>query len=277
MILSQIPDWAEQLNQVITDDIGRIAWNIFLALFPLTLSYFLFNKPRLLWVRSTSYILLGLSFIIGIKKYNNGDILESIKTGVVSLWGVRALFFAIALGLIIVLMMIDIKSRVGKENNRSISWWLGLLLFIGFLPNAPYILTDIIHFYDAIRAIDSVWTITLVILPIYLIFISIGWFAYVFSLLNVAKYLQKINLDRYISIAELSLHLLCAIGIYIGRFLRFNSWSLLASPRDFLKTLPEELIGKFPIVVMLLTFLIITGLYSIAKFTIERLSLNQPN
>ena len=147
MILSQIPDWAEQLNQVITDDIGRIAWNIFLALFPLTLSYFLFNKPRLLWVRSTSYILLGLSFIIGIKKYNNGDILESIKTGVVSLWGVRALFFAIALGLIIVLMMIDIKSRVGKENNRSISWWLGLLLFIGFLPNAPYILTDIIHFY----------------------------------------------------------------------------------------------------------------------------------
>lgn len=276
MILSQIPDWAEQLNEVITDDIGRIAWNSFLALFPLTLSYFLFNKPRLLWVWWTSYILLGFSFIIGIKKYNNGDILASIKTGAVSLWGVRAFFLAIALGLIIVLMTIDIKSRVGKENDRSISWWLGLLLFIGFLPNAPYILTDIIHFYDAIRAINSVWTITLVILPIYLIFISIGWFSYVFSLLNVGKYLQKIHLDRYINITELSLHLLCAIGIYIGRFLRFNSWSLLASPKDFLKTLPLELIGKFPIVVMLLTFLIIMGLYSIAKFMIQRLSIN-PN
>ena len=149
-------------------------------------------------------------------------------------------------------------------------------MFISFLPNAPYILTDIVHFYDAVRSIQSVWGITLVIVPIYIIFIGIGWFAYVFSLLNVRKYLVRNQLDRYISTAELSLHLLSAIGIYIGRFIRFNSWSLITAPREFIRVLPEELIGKFPIVVILITFLIIMVLYSISKFTIERPAINQP-
>jgi uncharacterized membrane protein len=274
MILSQVPGWTHQLHQVIAEDIGRIAWNIALALIPLTLSFFLFNQPRSRWFSWSTYVILGFSSIVGIKKYSNGDILQSLKGIIRSLWGVRAIFLVIAIGLIIILMIIDIRAKAQQQNNRSLSWWLGLLIFIGFLPNAPYILTDIVHFYDAVRSIQSVWGITLVIVPIYILFIGIGWFAYVFSLLNVRKYLAKNQLDRYISTAELSLHLLCAIGIYIGRFIRFNSWSLITAPREFIRVLPEELIGKFPIVVILITFLIIMVLYSISKFTIERPTVN---
>ncbi len=266
--LSQVPDWKLQIHQVITEDIGRIAWNSFLALLPLTLSFFLFHQPRSRWINLSTYTILVVSFIVGIKKYSNGDILQSLKAILNSLWGVRAVFLAIAIGLIIILMAIDIRSKSGRQNSRSISWWIGLLLFIIFLPNAPYILTDIVHFYDAVRSIESAWGITLVIVPIYVAFIGLGWFSYVFSLLNIDKYLAKNQLDRYTNIAELSLHLLCAIGIYIGRFLRFNSWSLITAPREFLRVLPEELIGKFPIVVILLTFAIIMVLYSICKATI---------
>jgi uncharacterized membrane protein len=268
MILSQVPSWTAQLHQVIAADVGRIAWNIALALIPLTLSFFLFNKPQSRWLEWITYSSLSLSFIIGLKKYNNGDILQSLKTIFYSLWGIRAVFLAIAVGLIIILMVIDIRAKSTQQNSRSIAWWLGLLLFIGFLPNAPYILTDIVHFYDAVRSLQSVWAITLFIVPIYIIFISIGWFAYVCSLLNVRKYLVKNQLDRYISVAELTLHLLCAIGIYIGRFVRFNSWSLITAPREFIRVLPEELIGKFPLVVILITFLIIMVMYSISKLTI---------
>jgi uncharacterized membrane protein len=278
MILSQVPSWTGQLRQVIADDVGRIAWNIALALIPLTLSFFLFNKPRSRWFEWGTYLSLSLSSIVGIKKYKNGDILQSLKTMFYSLWGIRAVFLAIAIGLIIVLITIDIRSRSAhqQQHRRSISWWLGLLLFIGFLPNAPYILTDIVHFYDAVRSLQSVWAITLVIVPIYIIFIGVGWFAYVFSLLNVRKYLVKNQLDRYISLTELTLHLLCAIGIYIGRFIRFNSWSLITAPREFIRVLPEELIGKFPLAVILITFLIILVMYSISKFTLERPIVNQP-
>ena len=266
MILAQISSWTDPLTQVIANDIGRIAWNTFLALVPLALSFSLFYKPRSRLFCWGTYILLSLSFIVGIKKYNNGNLLEALERIIISLWGVRLIFIAISIGLIIILSNLSrIKSPILEDRNRSILWWIGLFLFIVILPNAPYILTDIIHFYDAVRTISSAWVVTLVILPIYIVFIGIGWFSYVFSLINVGKYLIEYQLDRYTDITELGLHLLCAIGIYIGRFLRFNSWSLVTQPKQFLSVLPGELIGKFPLVVIILTFSIIAILYAICK------------
>jgi uncharacterized membrane protein len=293
MFLSQISSWTDPLAQVIAEDIGRIAWNTFLAIVPLTLSFLLFDRPRSRLFCWGTYILLSVSFIIGIKKYNNGDFLQALTRFIQSLWGVRAIFIAISIGLIAILLILDRRFRLSTETskylstvteveirsdrlrqkNRSIFWWFGLFLFILILPNAPYILTDVIHFYDAVRILNSAWTITLVIVPIYTIFIGVGWFAYVFSLVNLRRYLNKCQLDRYIIFAEVGLHSLCAIGIYIGRFIRFNSWSLVTEPKQVLSILPGELIGKFPIVVILLTFAIITILYALCRPSIEKSSL----
>jgi uncharacterized membrane protein len=273
-ILFQIPIWTDPLAQVIEADIGRIAWNTFLAIVPLTLSFFLFELPRSKFLRWGTYVLLGVSFTIGITEYNNGDLLEALKKIIFSLWGVRSIFIGISIGLIILLMGIDFRSRSPQDRSRSVFWWIGLFFFIAILPNAPYILTDIIHFYDAVRDINSAWAITFVIVPIYVLFIGVGWFAYVFSLINVGRYLDKYPRgSHYINTIELILHLLCAIGIYIGRFIRFNSWSLITDPKHFLRVLPRELIGKFPLVVILLTFLIITVLYTISKPPIKNSAL----
>jgi uncharacterized membrane protein len=274
-MLAQIPGSTDRLMVVIAGDVGRIAWNIFLALIPLTLSFFLFYKPRSKWYQWGIYTLLTFSFIFGIKKYNNGDILVSIVTVLKSLWGVRIFFVTMAIGLIAGLMTIDIRYRSKYKNSRPLAWWIGLFLFILILPNAPYILTDIIHFYDAVRDIDSVWEITLVIVPIYIIFMGIGWFAYLFSLINVGRYLKQQQLDRYINITEISIHLLCAIGIYIGRFIRFNTWSIVTHPKQFLEVLPGELMGKFPLAVILVTFLIITVFYTVSKSIADRLLLTE--
>jgi len=175
MILAQISSWTDPLTQVIANDIGRIGWNTFLALVPLALSFSLFYKPQSRLFCWTIYILLSISFIIGIKKYNNGNLLEALERIIISLWGVRLIFIAISIGLIIILnSLYRSKSLILPDRNRSIFWWMGLLLFVVILPNAPYILTDIIHFYAAVRAIDSAWVVTLVILPIYIIFIGVG-------------------------------------------------------------------------------------------------------
>jgi uncharacterized membrane protein len=273
IIFAQISGWTEGVKHIIAEDIGRIAWNIFLALVPLALSFSLFYKPKSQVFVWGTYLLLAASFSIGIKKYNDGDLLKALERVLLSLWGARAIFLAIAVSLIIGLIILDARLRSPNNKSRSLFWWIGLLPFIAILPNAPYILTDIIHFYEAVRTISSVWAITLIVVPIYIIFIGIGWFSYVFSLVNIGKYLIQANLDRYTRIVEIGLHFTCAVGIYIGRFIRFNSWNLVTQPKQFLSVLPGELIGKFPLVVILLTFLIISILYVISKPIVDRSSL----
>jgi uncharacterized membrane protein len=54
---------------------------------------------------------------------------------------------------------------------------------MAFLPNAPYVLTDILHLVDDIRQGYSIWTITLLLVPQYVLFMQLGFEAYVISVL----------------------------------------------------------------------------------------------
>jgi uncharacterized membrane protein len=152
-----------------------------------------------------------------------------------------------------------------SRRDRSWFWWLGFLVFYAFLPNAPYLLTDIIHLIDDIRTIQSIWIITLILIPLYLVVILAGLEAYVISLINLGYYLQRIGKRQWILGVELITHALCAIGIYWGRFLRFNSWDFITQPDALLTKGVEELLGKQPLVIMGITFVILVALHSIMK------------
>jgi len=144
-------------------------------------------------------------------------------------------------------------------------WWLGLLVFIAFLPNAPYVLTDVIHLIHDIRRIDSVWTITLVLIPQYILFIFAGFEAYVISVINLGYFLHRQGWGKLIWGTELVIHSLSAVGIYLGRFLRFNSWDLVPQPDSLMGSVLEDVVGKRPLVVIVITFLVIAGLYWLFK------------
>ncbi len=152
-----------------------------------------------------------------------------------------------------------------SAKSRSLLWWLGFLVFISFLPNAPYVLTDIIHVIDLTQRGYSVWTITLVVIPQYIFFILAGFEAYVLSLLKFGYYLHRQGLGRWIWLMEFSLHALSAVGIYLGRFQRFNSWDFIAQPTDVARSLVENLANKRPIVVMGVTFVILVIMYWLVK------------
>ncbi|MDZ8050016.1 MAG: DUF1361 domain-containing protein [Aulosira sp. ZfuVER01] len=152
-----------------------------------------------------------------------------------------------------------------KKRGRSWVWWLGFLVFYAFLPNAPYLLTDVIHLIDDIRKIQSVWIITLVLIPLYLLVIFAGFEAYVISLINLGYYLHRIGKSQWILWVELITHALSAVGIYWGRFLRFNSWDFITQPDAVLTKGVEELLGKQPLVIIAITFIILIGLYAIMK------------
>lgn len=152
-----------------------------------------------------------------------------------------------------------------RAKRRSILWWIVLIVFIAFLPNAPYVLTDIIHLVDLIRYNISTWVVTLILIPQYVLYALAGFEAYVMSLLNFGYYLHRQNLSRYIWRVELILHALSAIGIYIGRFQRFNSWDIVTKPKHLVRNFIEDFTDKQPLLVTFITFVILVILYWIFK------------
>lgn len=151
------------------------------------------------------------------------------------------------------------------RKKRPLLWWLCLLVFIAFLPNAPYLLTDIIHLIAAIRAGFSIWTITLGFIPLHLLAIAIGWEAYVLSLVNQSYFLKKQGAKNFVFGSELITHLICAIGIFLGRFRRFNSWDFIIQPDILLISTIEDLTTKKPLLVIAITFIVLTILYWLTK------------
>lgn len=151
------------------------------------------------------------------------------------------------------------------HRHRSLLWWFGVVVFVAFLPNAPYILTDIVHFVEWVQRGASIWTVTLIYVPLFFLFLASGFEAYVMSLLNVGYYLKQRGLGRYIFAAELMLHALSAIGIYLGRFLRFNSWNILTHWNDVATSLVDDVLAKGPLLTIAVTFIILTVLYALLK------------
>jgi len=152
-----------------------------------------------------------------------------------------------------------------SKSQRSWVWWLGFVVFFAFLPNAPYLLTDVIHLIKNIRQIQSLWLITLVLIPTYLLVILAGFEAYVISLINWGYYLRRIGKIQWIFYVELTTHSLVAIGIYWGRFLRFNSWDFITQPDALLTRGVEQILDKQPLLIIGITFLILSGLYWLMK------------
>jgi uncharacterized membrane protein len=154
--------------------------------------------------------------------------------------------------------------RKHRQWKRPI-WWVLFLSYAAFLPNAPYLLTDIIHTIDVIRSDFSIWSIVLVFIPVHFIAIVSGFQAYVVCLILQSRYLALNGQKRWVNLSELLTHALCAVGIFLGRFIRLNSWDVVTSPRDVIKSVLNTLTAKQPVLVILVTFLIIAALYWIMK------------
>ncbi len=248
---------------------GWILWNLFLAAVPLFLSFLLFRRERL--SKAKIGIALGVTAAIGVMGLwprlprvmrSQMQFTEALVMG--DRTAQLKLLWLVALCLISVGMSIFLFKR--EKSRRTVLWWLGLVSFIAFLPNAPYVLTDIIHL---IRATSSgtirVWAIALVFIPLHTLAILLGFEAYVIALLNQAYYLKQKGNERLILPTELLIHALSAIGIYLGRFVRLNSWDVATDPTNVLTITLNALTSKRPAAVVFVTFIILSVLYWVMK------------
>lgn len=117
-------------------------------------------------------------------------------------------------------------------------WWNLItpgLLWLIFFPNAPYIVTDLWHLRE--RAPIPMWyDIGLVAT-----FALAGLFLAVFSL----RIMQRLVKDYFGTIVSWLFVLVAlalgGLGIYLGRFLRWNSWDLILNPRGVLRDVAVRL------------------------------------
>ncbi|MBD1939375.1 DUF1361 domain-containing protein [Microcoleus sp. FACHB-68] len=261
---AQLTNWISVAWQALLANNRWMGWNLFLALVPLALSFWLFHRPRSRVLRWGTLILTGITFFLGIRRYSLTSAVNLLRDIRSIYLGIDPIYLVGALIGTLILMGLDFW-LLGWRGARSLLWWVGFLAFIFFLPNAPYVLTDVIHFYEEIRYNYSVWVLTLALIPQYLIFMGIGFEAYVLSLIYLGFYLRRQGWGKFILWAELILHALSAIGIYLGRFQRFNSWHVISQPDQLVMSVMTDLTRTRPLLVTVVTFVVIAVFYWLVK------------
>ncbi len=121
-------------------------------------------------------------------------------------------------------------------------WWLIILpgsLWLIFFPNAPYIVTDFLHLEE--RPFVPIWYDILLLAA----FAWTGFFLAIASLrtmqILVRQYLGGL-LSWVFTLSALSLS---GLGIYLGRFSRWNSWDLLFQPKEVVRDVAIRLVNPF--------------------------------
>ncbi|MBD0824305.1 DUF1361 domain-containing protein [Aestuariibaculum marinum] len=111
-----------------------------------------------------------------------------------------------------------------RSRQHKVSFGLYFFTWLAFLPNAPYIITDFLHlrFGDY----QLLWLDVLMLAS----FSGNGILLFLLSVKDMKQILLQhfsVNVSRRIIT---SIFLLTAFGIYLGRFLRYNSWEIIQNP-----------------------------------------------
>lgn len=141
----------------------------------------------------------------------------------------QSLFFSFLLwNLFLAIIPYAISELLKKMQPSKNTLLFSIGIWMLFLPNAPYIITDFVHLPKS----------TMLWFDLFLIFsfANTGLLLAIISINDIYKILKerftvKIA-NRFITVTTI----LCGFGIYLGRFLRLNSWDVFTNPFSVLQT-----------------------------------------
>lgn len=123
-----------------------------------------------------------------------------------------------------------------RLEERKFSLLLLLMTWLIFFPNAPYIITDLFHLQHS--SAMPVWYDTVQI-------VAFAWTGLLFGFLSLREIEYRIRIswgNRMAIVVIAALLFLSGLGIYIGRFLRWNSWDLINNPLRLLGDITERVL-----------------------------------
>lgn len=109
--------------------------------------------------------------------------------------------------------------------------WVLFAVWLLFLPNAFYIVTDLVHLRTGRQA--PLWY------DVLLLFSSavVGLIMAFESLYRVEQWLRQFLNNRQLFLVISSVFWLSAFGVYLGRYLRWYSWDIITQPLSLLETI----------------------------------------
>ncbi|MDT0622306.1 DUF1361 domain-containing protein [Croceitalea vernalis] len=133
--------------------------------------------------------------------------------------------------LVITLILYKNPSLMAKRWTKAVFTFLWLL----FLPNAPYIITDFIHLKFS--------TSTYLLLDTLIISIAAltGFLSGVYSF-RIMKEFYSLNYPKkIIGVFTVFISFLCGFGVYLGRVIRLNSWDFFFNPMNTILMMLESI------------------------------------
>ncbi len=135
-----------------------------------------------------------------------------------------------------------------------------------FLPNAPYIVTDIFHFFE--RPPVPAWYDLLLVT-------SAAWNGLIIgmvSLLQVESFLRRQLPGKSVNLLMTLIIFACSFGIFLGRFLRFNSWDVVTDTSHLFHSLAYQVFYPFQNVKTWAFTVLFGALLALVYQTIRRLA-----
>ncbi|ALP35157.1 hypothetical protein ASL14_02135 [Paenibacillus sp. IHB B 3084] len=125
-------------------------------------------------------------------------------------------------------------SRLGNIKVRRLLLLIAGVVWLFFLPNALYLLTELLHafrFYD-VNPDSRFWLNTQFWLILFTSFSAagIGLFLTSICIFMIHHMLQKVCSGWLAWVIVLMFLWLSSVGVYIGRFARWNSWDMALQP-----------------------------------------------
>ncbi len=138
-------------------------------------------------------------------------------------------------------------------------------LWLLFFPNAPYIITDLVHLQHLNQ--DIWWYDTLVVFLTALTGLLVGVYS-----IRVIHNLVNQHFGKFTGwLIIISSMILAGFGIYLGRFSRLNSWDIVSQPVHLIQTCLHDL--QHPLAIK--TTLLFGFVLSILYFSYHTLSPNE--
>ncbi|XMO87168.1 DUF1361 domain-containing protein [Algibacter sp. AS12] len=110
-----------------------------------------------------------------------------------------------------------------KLNKYVFILWFCIWLL--FLPNAPYIITDLLHL--KVSTTHLLWLDILVIMA----FALTGILLFYLSINDMKTMLLNLTNKKTAKYISSTTIFLSGFGVYLGRFLRYNSWEIISNPK----------------------------------------------
>jgi len=123
--------------------------------------------------------------------------------------------------------------------NKKLPLILLIASWIVFFPNSPYILTDLFHL--RVNGSAPVWFDLVLIL-------SFAWTGLIYgfvSLMDIEKHLSVYLNKKWVNSIIVSFLFLAGFGIYLGRYLRWNSWDIIQKPLGLAGDIIDRFINPF--------------------------------